>query len=138
MYKVLLSFMICLFLSGCGSKTALEFHEEGNGITRSIVRELKAVQTRKELVQACPKLKKLFNDLVTVIISAQEFQLKHPEYTDEELDKTERGISEELRVELNRIYKIDGARELIEKCQEEALFRLDAFEKKLNEMKSYR
>lgn len=40
-------------------------------------------------------------------------------------------LSERFRAELNRIYEMDGGREVIEKCQEEALNKLDAFEKNL-------
>jgi hypothetical protein len=57
---------------------------------------------------------------------------------DDENNKMDRALSEHLRRELNRIYGIEGGREIIEKCQEEALFRLDGFEKRQKEIKSHR
>lgn len=130
--------MICLLLCSCSSRSLAEFREEGEGVTRSILRELQEIQTRTELVKAAPRLTKLFNELVGVIVSAQEFKSKSGDRIEEDSNTTDRALSEQLRIELNRIYGIEGGREIIEKCEEEALFRLDAFEKRQKEIRAHR
>ena len=47
----------------------------------------------------------------------------------EELKGPNHELSDQLRIELNRLYEMEGGRNIIEKCQESALRRLDSFEK---------
>lgn len=114
--------LICLCLiCGCGSRSAEDFREEGQGITRLLIAELQQIQTRRELVESSPKLKVLFDRLASVALAARDFQKSHPEHDELPLEKRDHELSDELRFELNRIYHLDGGREIIEKSQEEAL-----------------
>ena len=71
--------------------------------------------------------------MTDIIINAREFKLGHPNAEIPELSQKDIILSDQLRSELNRIYTtIEGGREIIEKCQEEALNKLDTFEKTLN------
>jgi 3-phosphoglycerate kinase len=98
-----------------------DYREEGEGITNSLIKELKKVKNRDELLIGTPRLKKLFKQLADLIVAAHQYREKHPTLEIPELSTTAHTLNEQLRSELNRIYLIEGGREVIEKCQEEAL-----------------
>ncbi|MBA3957852.1 MAG: hypothetical protein H0X51_05615 [Parachlamydiaceae bacterium] len=87
-----------------------------------MTKELKTIHHREDAVVAAPKLKHLFNDLVDVMLAAREQQKKSN--SSDESRKHEFSFSDQLRAEMNRVYAIEGVREVIEKSQEEALHRL--------------
>lgn len=104
-----------------------EFREEGEGVIYSIVEEIKHIHTLAQLETKKNTLKALFNALVEVVIAAHEYQARHPE-TKQMLCAAENSSpSDLLREEINRICYIDGGRALLEKIQEDALHRLDAY-----------
>lgn len=124
-FRILLFFL----LTGCGPQSLEDFKQEGQDILLSLVNELESIHTRDELLKAAPKLKDLFNKFVKITISAARLREKHHlDYL--EFTKQDHELSEKLRMELNRLYQLEGGRDIIEKAQEEALHRLDAFEKK--------
>lgn len=114
----------------CNLQSLDDFREEGHSITRSLTQELKHIRARDELIASSGRLKQLFNELTDVMIAAKEYQARHPSAEVHEFSQADHIASDQLREELNRIYRLDGAREIIEKCQEEALMRLDAYEKR--------
>jgi hypothetical protein len=127
-YSCFLFFLIVLALSSCGRNSLEDFRSEGEEITRSLIQEFRKIRTRSQLLNASPKLKRLFNDLVDVMIAAHEFRHKQANL-DKNFVSYNSELSNQLRLELNRIYKIEGGRQIIEKCEEQALHRLDAYEK---------
>jgi hypothetical protein len=124
-----------LLLTSCGPKNLEDYKEEGKGVTRSLIQELRHIRNRDELLAAHHLLQKRFDQLVSIIIAAREFQHKYPDWETHELSLLDHELSDKLRVELNRLYQIEGGRQIIEKYQEMALNRLDACEKKLNHAK---
>lgn len=124
-------FIMLVFLTACGSRSLDDFREEGEGITRSLIKELESIRNRQELLQAAPRLQKRFDSLVDVMIRSKEYKEKYSKIDLLDLPKKDHELSDQLRVELNRIYNMEGGRKIIEKCQEVSLHRLDAFEKKL-------
>lgn len=124
------SFLILFTLfiiSSCSARSLDDFREEGQAISHDITAELREVHNREDLVAIAPKLKRLFDDLVDTIIAAREYQQNNSVREEAVQDST---VSDELRMELNRVYQIEGVRQLIEKAQEPALNRLDAFNKR--------
>lgn len=127
--------LLCIFFfstfSSCGSRSLEDFREEGEAISTLLIKELSHIHTRDQLLQSSPKLKQLFGALVDIIIAAQEY--REHQFSIETLEFSSQSLylSERLREELNRVYQIEGARSIVEKCQEHALHRLDAFEKKI-------
>ena len=129
-FKPFFIFLCLLFvMSSCGPRSLDDFQEEAEGIIRSLIQDLRAIHTREQLLAATGRLQKQFDRLVSVMIAAEEFRFFHPELEKEENIRPSHELSDLLRVELNRIYRLEGGRTLIEKCQEKALYRLDAFEK---------
>jgi hypothetical protein len=130
-----LFFALTLLCQSCLTHSIEDYREDGEGIVRALIHELQQIHSRDELVSASTKIKRLFLDLVNVIIAAQEYREHHPSSEFPELSKENHLSSDQLRSELNRIYRLEGGRELIEKYQEPALHRLDAYEKKLSKKK---
>lgn len=124
-------FIFIVISTACSSHSLEDFREEGEGISRSILSELKTVHSRKDLLEARPRLTKLFNDLVDIMIAAQEFRQNHAQAEILPISKEGQILNDQLQTEFVRIYSnIEGGRELIEKCQEDALNSLDAHNKR--------
>jgi hypothetical protein len=117
--------------TSCGPHSLEEFEEEGEGVMRSLIQELRVIHTREQLLAAYGRLQRQFDRLVIIMIAAEEFKHSHAEWEKEEFVRQNHDLSDQLRIELNRLYRLEGGRQIIEKCQEKALHRLDAFEKKL-------
>jgi hypothetical protein len=86
-YSILLIAIFSVFLTGCGPRSLDDFREEGEGVTRSLVKELKSIQVRDDLLKSIPHLQKLFDNLVDIIINGREFKEKHPKSETNELTK---------------------------------------------------
>lgn len=112
MYYILL----LLFIFGCKSPTGDDLHDQGQAIIHSLVIELQDVETRDDLILKKGQLKKLFNQFVEVLIKTKKTQVTNNEHDIQ--------WSEQLKEELIRIYSINGAREVIESSQKDALERL--------------
>jgi hypothetical protein len=128
--KNVIFLLICLW--GCSPNSSKEFQKEGETHCRSLVLELEKIENREQLLSAEQKLKKQFNYLIDLMIEAREFQEKRfeEEISDEPVFEAN-SFEEELQKQLRRIYAIEGGREVIERSQQEALVRLDAYERTL-------
>jgi hypothetical protein len=126
--------ILCFFLllSSCSPNSSKEFQKEGETHCRSLVLELQKIENREQLLSVESKLKKQFNHLIDLMIEAREFQQKRfeEEIYDEPVFEAN-SFEDELEKQLRRIYAIEGGREVIERTQQEALVRLDAYERTL-------
>jgi nitric oxide reductase activation protein len=100
-------------LAGCSSFEDLRC--EGEAETRKLAAELRAIETKEDLQKAVPRLKKRFNRIADLVIEARSFHGGESEPT---------AASEELFIELARLYEVAGGRELIESAQTDAVLRL--------------
>jgi len=75
----LIQFLILLLLFSC-SPSLDDYREEGESIKRSLIKEFKQIHSRSELIDAKPRLKFLFNELVNTVIAAQDSKMQHPEF----------------------------------------------------------
>lgn len=126
--------LLALFLlASCSPHSLEDFHHEGESQTRVLIKDLRQIQTREELQKALPLLKNRFDSLVALIIEARKYQDRHP---GEDYEQPDSLIDEELLAEMQRLYRLEDGRELIEKAQREALLRLDAFERTLAKQRS--
>lgn len=124
-------FFIFLLLTSCGSNSLDDFRDEGEQISKSLVKEFHSIDSRDQLIQSSPRIKKLFDELVSVMIAVREYQGRHMEEGLLELTHKNHLISDRLRIELERVYGFEGGRDLVERLQAEALERLDAYEREL-------
>lgn len=119
-FSLLVFLLIILALTGCGRKSLEDFRLEGEDTARSLLHELRKIRTREQLIQSSSKLQRLFNEMADIIIVAHEFRQKHPNLERNSLPANHE-LNSQLRTELNRIYKIEGGRQIIEKCEAQAL-----------------
>ncbi len=127
--KVLL-FLLLSILFSCQPSSLEEFQFEGASRVRLLLKELKSIETREDLLLAEDSLKKHFEKIVNVIIQARLFQQKNigVEVPVLQLGQT---LSDSLLEEMKRVYALEGGRECIERAQREAMLKLDAKEKAL-------
>lgn len=131
MKKIILSFIFLMVITtACGPSSLDDFREEGSEKTYALIKELKSIQTHEQLVTATPRITRLFNELTDIMIAAREFKEQHPDADLSEPNQRTLTLNRKLQEEMERLYQIDGCREGIEHCQEEAMLRLDTFEKK--------
>lgn len=118
---------IALVLVSCGTRNQEEFQTEGQKVAQAITRELQQVHTRDDFSEAMPRLKKLHEQLVDVIISAKQYRQMHGWEEVPPLSREAEQVNVRLQVEVARVSRLEGGQEFVERCQESALNRLDAF-----------
>ena len=124
-------FLALLLLCSCSPDSSEEFQREGQARCHALVLELQKIESREQLLHSSPQLKRHFESLINLMIEAREFQQKKLDGFSSEIVLEENVIEATLEEELRRIYAIEGAREVIEQAQHEALVRLDAYERTL-------
>lgn len=132
---LVLLYSLIFLLTSCTKSSLEEYRDEGEGIIRSLIKTLQVVESKNDLIDSCAHLEKLFDQLARLMIAAKEFQESHPKI-DQKLTKENHELSDQLRFELNRIFHIDGGKELIEHCQEHSVQLLDAYEKRIQKKKN--
>lgn len=83
--------------------------------TRLLAEELRGIESKEELQAALPRLRKRFNQLAEILVEVKRYPCS---------EAGESEASEELFVELARIYEMPGGREVIEMAQNQAVQRL--------------
>ncbi|MBS0650868.1 MAG: hypothetical protein JSR93_06890 [Verrucomicrobia bacterium] len=122
------SLILLIGLYGCSPSSSEDFQREGEALTRTLIKHLEAIETQEDLLRAEPTLKKDFEAYVDLITQAREQQLRRADeiVVDASSDFS---VSGELKEVMRRIYAMEGGREIIERAQQEALVRLDAYER---------
>lgn len=121
--------------SSCGSNSLEDFQDDASVVIKKLIVELQQIQNQDDLIHHSSQLKGLFNSFVDVMIAAHEFkEKKQPD--DQDLSFSQLLLSEQLRKELNRVYKMEGGRDIIEHYQQDALNRLDAYLKNVEKKRS--
>lgn len=132
--RLYFSLFLSLILASCSPGSLADFQHEGEALSRNLILDLDKIEDREQLLRAEPQLKKHFNALISLMIAARTFQEEHPEDLLIDLDRPKE-IEIALQEQLKRIYAIEGGREVIESAQQEAIIRLDAFERSLAKKK---
>jgi hypothetical protein len=132
----LISLLPLFLMAACSPNSLDDFRHEGESQSRALLLDLKKIESREQLIQSEPKLKRHFEELIALMIEARTFQQKHPD--DLSSSEGQSRSDQELREELRRIYEMEGGREIVERAQQDALVRLDAFERALSRRKEKR
>ena len=111
-----IQFWIFLLLSSCGPSTFEDLRIEGEAQTRKLAEELQAIESKEDLQKALPELKKRFNKIADLLVDVKKFPKKG--------SLEESFASEQLFIELARIYEMPGGRELVESSQRHAIHKL--------------
>lgn len=121
---------ICLLFIGlcsCQKTSPEQFQDESRRKIQELIEALQKIECLDEMNKASPQLKSIYDDLAELVIRARRYQIKTK--TTWGLTQEDHLLSDELKAELHRLYRMEGVQELMEKCQRSALFRVDAFEK---------
>lgn len=124
MRGIYLILIVLLFATACRAKSPEHFLAQGRFVNQELLAEIQAIDDLDDLIEALPRLERLFGRLVDVMIEAKKWQIKHKACWP--ATPEDRQLSLELQAELARLYEMPSARALIEKCQETALLRLDS------------
>lgn len=116
---LLLSLAFLFFSTGCGHRSLDDFHEEGEGVIRALIQDLRLVQTRDDLIASSSKIQRHFEKLAYIMVEAEAFCSLCPEK--EKGGCLNHELSDRLRIELNRLYSLEGGCQVIERIQERAL-----------------
>lgn len=130
MFSRLVLVGLVLIQSACSLFSTHNFKRQGERITRDLVLRLELVNDREDLFQALPHLKQLFDELAVLIIKAKKAEeaKNAKSFSAFRIDPL---WSRRLREEFERIYQLDGGRDLMEVAQTNALEKLNTFEKEL-------
>jgi hypothetical protein len=109
--------IFCLFLVGCSPATLQDLRFEAEAETRKLTAELRGISNCEDLQKSMPKLKKRYTKMALLVQQARQWK--------EEPEPEPSLASEELFIQLARLYEIPGAKPLIEAAQQEALRVLD-------------
>ena len=93
-----------------------------------LIELLEGISTEEELAQKQQQLTGQFNRFADHMIAVQKFQKKYHivwEPTEDDL-----ALSDQLRHELHRLLRLEGAKIIMEKCQAESLEKLERYERK--------
>ena len=118
--------VIAIMLSACAPSSMEEFRREGEAISRNFTLQLQKVETREDLVEMLPKIKKCYEEIVDLMIDLSAFKERHFGEAVDAWYASDQLASETLMIEMQRIYRLEGGKELMEDAQKESLFRLDA------------
>lgn len=124
--------VVACSICSCGSPTAEGYRRDGQDRMMAVTKELRLIKTRQQLIDAQEVLKAHFDALVELMIRSRELQFNQKR-TQEFSTPLDDEINIALQSQLQRVCRIPGGLELIEKCQEAALHRLDHFEKGLHD-----
>lgn len=112
--------LVFLFMMSCSSPES--FLRDSEHIQKQLLTLFQEVETIEDLTERGPVIRQLSMELVKLIEKVNEYY-KGKKRVEE--NRFTLPVSEALQWEMKRIYEIEGAREIVEKYQREALIRLD-------------
>ena len=110
--------LIFLMLMGCQNASYEDFRAKGRAKTRSLLSELKAVRTRDQLIEHEARLQEAFTQLIILAEQVQKFQEQHPLQMLLPMTDQDHELSDQLRLEILRIQRLDGGRDVLNKCRQ--------------------
>lgn len=114
-------FIIFLICAGCRPSSNQDFRVEGHSLVRNLISELESIHTKKDLFERKYRLYQLFNQISELMAETGESSDLGESFAPGD----SMALSDQLYIELSRVYEIEGAREFIEELQIDALARLD-------------
>jgi hypothetical protein len=105
--------VFCLILAAC-QPTCQQRQQRATSKAQALLRELKSIERRDQLIQAQERVSNLYASL------AEELMIAEQSYPDH-LSAPTSPLSAQLRAELQRLYAMEGGREILETAQEPAL-----------------
>jgi hypothetical protein len=118
--KIFIVLGLVAFLSGC--ETSMPSHQRrAEKRAEALLTELQEVKRRDQLLASQERIAKAYRQLAEALVEAEQYRKHHPE---EGLAAVGDELGTQLKRELQRLYAMEGGRELLESAQEEALEQL--------------
>lgn len=108
-----LLFSLLFLLFACSSPSPEHYRERGSALVRALVKELKKVHTREELMDHEARIRELFAELSALVLEIQAYRKVRPEVEIPLFSRQDQDLSDALQVELNRLLRKEGCREII-------------------------
>lgn len=108
--------IIFLLLFGCSPSSPEDFQAQSEVKCSELVAILENADTLEDLLKVENDLRKKFNEIARLMISARKYYEKHPSLATAKPNPSSGALLEELK----RIYAIKGGREIIERAQSDA------------------
>lgn len=112
MRKCITSFLL-LVLCSCSGPSPESYREQGSALIRTLIKDLKKVRTKEELVDRQEKIHQTFIKLKETVMEAESYLKAHPKTEIPLFTRQDQDLSDELQIELNRLLRIDGCREVL-------------------------
>jgi hypothetical protein len=116
-----LTSVFLVLLVSCGAPTLDDYREEGQKASRLLLSQLQQIKSSEQLVAELPRLQRSFQELARIMVAAQKTYHKSRNPLISEFSVQEHALSDQLRMELIRLYGLEKGREVIEQCQAAAL-----------------
>lgn len=114
-------FSLFFLFFACSPQTYEDFQMEAERIDAKILHDLKEVHTKQDLLARTSHLKKNYKKMAKLIALFDEYLQSHEMPSQQ---KEPSSTSQQLCHELLRIYEIPGAKEVLQRIQQEALYYL--------------
>lgn len=116
-WKNLILILLIFCLAGCQQGTSYEdFREKGRAKTRSLIAELKGIRTKDQLILRSSNVMEAFDQVAKLAEKVKLYQMAHPQEESPPLTQVDRELSEQLQLEIFRVCRLEGGREIILKC----------------------
>lgn len=120
---------VLFLLFSCSPSSSMDFMVEGEGLIKSLIEELKQMETKEDLLASQYRIKVKFDQISSLMLEAA----LQPEEQNPSSEGFISMYSEELFQEISRIYQIDEGREIMEKLQVDALDQLEVLKSNIGE-----
>ncbi len=104
---------LCLLL-GCQEASQDVLRAEGRAKAKNLIAELKKVRTKDQLVEREQVLRVKFEAYRELLERAESYVRAHPDSAPPPLEQEDHELSDSLRLELMRIMRLEGGREIVE------------------------
>lgn len=110
--KFSFTLLLALMIASCTPSGPDYYREEGTAISRALLKELKKVRTREELLDHRENIKALIGKLNKVVQESDAYIKGHPEIEVPPFTRQDQDLSDALLAEINRLLRMEGCREL--------------------------
>lgn len=117
-----MALIACSFLTSCGPSSLNEVRLEAASHRKKLIKILSTIESKQDLLQASSKIRKEINALTELMIVASDME---GEEEPRSISLEDERYSYQLKECMKKIYQIEGAREVFENLQRDALHRLD-------------
>jgi hypothetical protein len=125
-------FFLLILLLSCQPNSLDDFQSEGASLAKSLVVDLRQIDSKEIFVETAPKVKRKIQKLTELMILAAKYQSKH--LGDSGLkENSDHYYSDLLLEEFKRVYAIQGCKEIMEGLQRDSLHQLDAYLKSVQD-----